>query len=138
MPVGRAVLARSPRRAVTGRAIVLATVIVLLLVLLASPLNRYFQSRTDMSKAASQLDQDNAALARLKAEQKQWGDPGYIQQQARLRLQYAMPGDTTYVVIDKGAQNDIVKTTTTTTSTAPSPGWNTKLWQSVSRASGTG
>ena len=138
MTAGRPVHPRSPRRAVTGRAIVLATVIVLLLVLLASPLNRYFQSRSDMGKAASQLQQDTSTLAKLKAQQKQWGDPGYIQQQARARLQYAMPGDTTYVVVNNGAQNDIVRTTTVSNSTAPSPGWNTKLWQSVVRASGTG
>jgi cell division protein FtsB len=138
MTSGRPGPSRSPRRAVTGRAIVLATVIVLLLVLLASPLNRYFQSRSDMGKAAAQLSQDTASLARLKAQQAQWGDPGYIQQQARMRLQYAMPGDTSYVVIDKGAQNEIVKTTTTSTSNTPAPGWNTKLWQSVTRAGGTG
>ena len=138
MGLARPAALRSPRRAVTGRAIVLATVIVLLLVLLASPLNRYFQSRSDMSKAASQLDQDKAALAKLAAQRKQWGDPGYIQQQARARLQYAMPGDTTYVVVNHGAQNDIVKTTTTSTSSAPAPAWNTKLWRSVVRASGTG
>ncbi|MDT4943618.1 MAG: hypothetical protein QOH14_351, partial [Pseudonocardiales bacterium] len=32
---------RPPRRAVTGRALVLGTLVVLLLVLLASPLHRY-------------------------------------------------------------------------------------------------
>ena len=137
MVTGRPGTTRSPRRAVTGRAIVLATVVVLLLVLLASPLNRYFQSRTDVGKAASQLQQDSAALAKLKAQQKQWGDPGYIEQQARQRLQFAMPGDTSYVVVNHGAPNQIATTVTKPSSTAPTGSWNTKLWDSVTRASGT-
>jgi cell division protein FtsB len=131
----RAGAARPVRRAVTGRALVLGTVVVLLLVLLASPLNRYFASRSDVSKAASQLKQDQATLKQLKAEQKQWGDPGFIQQQARLRLLYAMPGDTTYIVVNHGAKNDIVKTVGTPTHAAVTGTWNTKLWDSVSHAS---
>jgi len=126
---------RPVRRAVTGRALVLGTVVVLLLVLLASPLNRYFASRSDVSKAASQLKQDEQTLKQLKAEQKQWGDPGYIQQQARLRLLYAMPGDTTYIVVNHGAKNDIVKTVGTPSHTDSTGTWNTKLWDSVAHAS---
>ena len=103
---------RQPRRAVTGRALVLATLIVLLIVLLASPLHGYFASRHDLSSTATQLHDDNVRLAQLKAAQKQWGDPGYIQAQARARLQYAMPGDTTYVVVNHGATNEIDKTAT--------------------------
>ena len=126
---------RPVRRAVTGRALVLGTVVVLLLVLLASPLNRYFASRSDVSKAASQLKQDEQTLKQLKAEQKQWGDPGYIEQQARLRLLYAMPGDTTYIVVNHGAKNDIVKTVGTPSHTDSTGTWNTKLWDSVAHAS---
>ena len=137
MPSNRPMATRRPRRAVTGRAIVLGTVVVLLLVLLASPLSRYFASRNDVAKAASQLHDDNARLAQLKAQQQRWGDPGYIQAQARLRLQYAMPGDTTYVVVDHGAGNEIDKTSTVAAKAAPGGSWNTRLWDSVSRASGT-
>jgi cell division protein FtsB len=128
---------RPPRRAVTGRALVLATLVVLLIVLLASPLNRYFASRHDLSAAATQLHDDNAQLAKLKAQQKQWGDPGYIQAQARARLQYAMPGDTVYVVVNHGATNEIDKTATVKAKNAAGGSWNTKLWNSVTRASGT-
>jgi cell division protein FtsB len=125
---------RRPRRAVTGRAIVLATLVVLLLVLLASPLNRYFASRHDLSKAASQLHDDKARLAQLKAQQKQWGDPGYIQAQARHRLQYAMPGDTVYVVVDKGQSSDIERTSGSDLAAPPGTSWNTRLMDSLHAA----
>ena len=81
--------------------------IVLLLVLLASPLNRYFASRSALNGAAQQLQSDKHQLGELKKQIAKWSDPGYIERQARTRLQYAMPGDTTYIVVDHGQANEI-------------------------------
>jgi cell division protein FtsB len=125
---------RRPRRAVTGRALVLGTLVVLLLVVLASPLNRYFQSRSALSDAAQKLKDDKARVTQLTQQINRWGDPGYVQQQARQRLQYAMPGDTVYVVVDRGQTNDIVKTAGDGANARDQAGWNTKLWNSVTRA----
>jgi cell division protein FtsB len=125
---------RPARPAVTGRAIALGTVVVLLLVLLASPLNRYFGSRGDVNSAAQQLQRDRARLAELQQQQRQWGDPGFIERQARTRLQYAMPGDTTYIVVDRGARNQIDRTVTQPSTSTDDGAWNTKLWDSVQRA----
>lgn len=141
MPVNRskssaARAGRAPRRAVTGRALVLGTLVVLLIVLLASPLNRYFNSRSDVSNAAQQLEQDRAKVADLTAQLGQWSDPGYLQQQARIRLQYAMPGDTVFVVVDHGAKNDIEKTNGTGKDQQATGSWNEKLWTSVQKAGG--
>ena len=47
-------------------------------------------------------------LAELR-QQPAWADPGYIQPQARSRLQFAMPGDTVYVVVHPGQQSAIKK-----------------------------
>ena len=124
---------RRPRRAVTGRAIVLGTLVILLLVVLASPLNRYFQSRSALNDAAQKLKDDKARVAQLSNQLTRWGDPGYIQQQARQRLQYAMPGDTVYVVVDRGQRNDIDRTSGRAHG-FDQAGWNTKLWNSVTRA----
>jgi cell division protein FtsB len=122
-----------PRRAITGRALVLGALVVVLLVLLASPLHRYFGSRSDVSRAASQLHQDEQQLAALKAQQRLWSDPGYIQKQARSRLMYAMPGDTVYVVVNPGQRSDIEKTVAAPK--APAAGsWNQRLWRSVQTA----
>jgi cell division protein FtsB len=123
------------RRAITGRALVLGAVVVLLLVLLASPLNRYFASRSDVGHAAIQLRQDQQALQQLQAQQKLWSDPGYVQQQARQRLMYAMPGDTVYVVVNRGEKSDIEKSAGTVQA-APAGSWNQRLWRSVQVAGG--
>jgi cell division protein FtsB len=123
------------RRAVTGRALLLGAAAVLLLVLLASPLNRYFGSRSDVNAAASQLHRDRAELALLRKQLRQWSDPGYVQQQARHRLQFAMPGDTVYVTVDRGAKNRL-QTTTPSIRIAEQGSWNQLLWRSVERAGG--
>jgi cell division protein FtsB len=123
-----------PRRAVTGRALVLGTLVIVLIVLLASPLNRYFGSRSDLSHASQQLTDDQKQLAELKKQYAQWSDPGFIQQQARKRLQYAMPGDTVYVVVDHGQKSQIEKTQGTQASSDAGGSWNTRLWTSVEHA----
>src|SRR5689334_4531773 len=101
---------RRPRRALTGRAIVLGAVVVLLLVVLASPLSRWFASRAAVRSAAQQLQQHEQQLARVQHQLQQWGDPGYVQRQARDRLQYAMPGEKVYIVVDHGQANEIQRT----------------------------
>ncbi|HEY8300836.1 MAG TPA: septum formation initiator family protein [Jatrophihabitans sp.] len=125
---------RRPRRAVTGRALVLGTLVILLLVVLASPLNRYFQSRSALNDAAQKLKDDKARVTQLTKQLGRWGDPGYIQQQARQRLQYAMPGDSVYVVVDHGQRNDIAKTSGRDTHRFDQAGWNARLWNSVTSA----
>ena len=122
------------RPVVTGRALALGGVIVLLVVLLASPVNRYLNSRHALSSAAQQLQHDRQQLAELNREKAQWSDPGYIQQQARARLQYAMPGDTVYVVVAAGHSSDIAASATDRAKAAPGTGWNTRLMDSLRAA----
>jgi cell division protein FtsB len=113
---------------------VLGALIIVLLVLLASPLNRYFSSRGQLGSAAQKLHSDQRQLRELNKQYRQWSDPGFIQQQARERLQYAMPGDTVYVVVDHGAKSEIEKTEGTPGAAQAAGSWNTKLWASVQRA----
>ena len=125
---------RTPRRAVTGRALVLGTLVVLLLVLLASPLHRYFGSRSDVQHASQQLRDDQAELAKMNAQLRRWSDPGYIQQQARVRLQYAMPGDTVYIVTGAHHPSDIITSTAKTKAKPVDDTWNKRLWETVQKA----
>jgi cell division protein FtsB len=116
---------------------VLGGLVVLLIVILASPLSHYLGSRHDVSSAARQLRDDQTALRQLSKQKAQWSDPGYIQQQARIRLQYAMPGDTVYVVAGRRDQFglDGAHQAARRTSHA-SQAWTGRLWASVRAASG--
>ena len=130
----RGLVHRGKRQGLTGRAIALAAVLILLAVVLAPPAHRYLAARNSLSQAEHQRQDDQKQLADLKRQLAQWDDPAYIEAQARSRLQYAMPGDTVYIVIgpghktglDDGAANQQV---------AQPPTWNQKLWQSVQVAS---
>jgi cell division protein FtsB len=132
MPIKRDGAARP---VLTGRALVLGGIVVLLIVLLAAPIQRYLGSRSDITGAAQQLHDDRTQLSQLSHQLALWSDPGYIQQQARLRLQYAMPGDTVYVVVDKGQKSDIETTAGSSSKQAAGSGWNGRLMDSV-RAAG--
>ena len=72
-------------RTITGRALVLGALVVLLLVLLASPLHRYLTSRSDAAATPpSSLPTIGRQLQQLPQQQARSGrDPGYIERQAR-------------------------------------------------------
>ena len=95
---------RARRRGITGRALVLGAVLILLIVVLASPVHRYLATRSALSQAEQQRRANQAELAQLQQQAAQWNDPAYIAQQARARLQFAMPGDTVYVVVSPNAK----------------------------------
>ena len=96
--------ARPPRRSggLTGRALVLGTVIVLMALVLASPLQRYLQGRSDLNQASQRLRDTTARVAELRRELAQWNDSAFVERQARARLQFARPGDRVYVVLMPG------------------------------------
>jgi cell division protein FtsB len=127
---------RKARPVLTPRALVLGALIVLLVVVLASPLHHYLGSRHDVSSAAQQLHRDQQALQRLTSEQAKWSDPGYVQRQARLRLQYAMPGDTVYTVVGPGETSSLGRAPGAGRKAAGADTWTTRLWHSVQAAGG--
>ena len=126
---------RRPRRrhGITGRAVVLGAVVILLVVVFAAPLNRYLSSRSALRQAEAQRSANPRQLAELHQQLAQWGDPAYVKQQARSRLQYAMPGDTVYVVVRPGQKPKLGTSPQSNTAPVRVPGgtWNERLWGSV-------
>jgi cell division protein FtsB len=128
-------LRRPGGRTITARSLVLGVTIVFLVVILASPVARYVASRGALNSAAQQLSSDQRDLDTVRAQLKQWGEPAYVEQQARQRLQYAMPGETVYIVLRPGEQNPLSATSGPGTHPQhPDLTWNQKLWTSVQAA----
>jgi cell division protein FtsB len=121
------------RRGLTGRALVLGAMLILLAVVLAPPVHRYLAARSSVQQAQRQRQDDQRQLAELKQQLKQWDDPAYVEQQARSRLQYAMPGDTVYVVLRPGEQPGLGGQPQHDREAVQVPGgtWNERLWGSV-------
>jgi cell division protein FtsB len=124
------------RRGLTGRALVLGAVLILLVVILAAPLHRYLSSRSAVEQAQQQRRDNQRELTKVRGQLRQWSDPAYVEQQARSRLQYALPGDTVYVVVHPGQKSDIAGTAQQNTAPVRVPGgsWNQRLWGSVTAA----
>jgi hypothetical protein len=111
-------------------------VIVLLVVLLAAPLHRFLAARSSVAQSAAAAQAGQSQLKALQQLNKELSDPAYIEAQARLRLQYAMPGDTIYHVVQQGRQSTIDSGAPKGSSTTTIAGntWNERLWGSLESA----
>jgi cell division protein FtsB len=127
---------RRARRPLTGRALILGAVIVLLVVILAAPLHRFLAARSAVSQTVAARDSGQRDLKALQQLDHQLSDPAYIEDQARSRLQYAMPGDTVYQIVDQGQKSTIDAGAGKSTSTTTIAGntWNERLWGSLRSA----
>lgn len=85
----------------TGRAIVLVLVSAVLVLSFASSLQAYLQQRRSIDDMKSQITSRQRAIEDLEAEKARWKDPAYIEQQARQRFGYVMPGEKSYVALDQ-------------------------------------
>lgn len=125
------------RSNVTGRAIALAVVLLILVISYASSLRIYVEQAQEIAATKAEISQRSQRIAELQAEKTRWDDPAYVAEQARDRLGWVVPGEIGYVVVDPagkplggGARIEAGGTP------APSPTtpWWTKVWDSVETA----
>lgn len=119
----------------THRAVVLGLVLLVVLVSYASSLRAWLDQRQQIAEAEAGIEQSRHEVAGLEQELRRWDDDAYVEQQARERLAYVMPGETGYRVIT--ADGDPL-------GEAPEPGresgdvadpaWYTTLWRSSQQA----
>lgn len=81
-----------------GRTLVLFLVLCVLALTLAVPVRTYMSEQAREEKVAAEHAQLVADIARLEEQKRLQDDPEYIKAQARIRLQYVMPGETPYRV----------------------------------------
>jgi cell division protein FtsL len=129
--------ADKPRSRLTSRAAVLVLVVAVLMVSYASSMKAFIQQRAHINDLKAQIVQREANIDTLEAEKKRWSDPAYIEQQARARLGYVMPGERTYLVLDENGnalrpQSDL-DDPAEVLSTTPTPWWS-DAWASVELA----
>ncbi len=91
----------------SGRTLAVATVLLLLGVTLAPPLQRYFTQRAQISALSAQLHDSDKTLKKAAQELAQWNDPAFVAAQARSRLHYVYPGERQYIVL--GAPDSLTK-----------------------------
>jgi cell division protein FtsL len=120
---------------------VLGLVVCAVVLALAYPTRAYLAQRNDIAQLRAQHLAQQRRVAALERKQAQWQDPAYVKAQARERLQYVMPGEVAYVVIDpsgrtaSAAAPHRVVTLTPKRSAQTSP-WYSQLWGTVQAADG--
>jgi len=83
----------------TGRAAVLALVLVVLVISFALPLRSWFSQRGELDGLRDDIAADRQSISELERQLERWDDPTYVEAQARERLRWVKPGDIGFIVI---------------------------------------
>lgn len=84
---------------ITGRAAVLAAVLIIIALTLAVPVRNWFAQRAEIASLEADLEATQANVAELLIQKERWEDPAFIAAEARRRLHFVLPGETGYVTI---------------------------------------
>ncbi|MFD2758295.1 FtsB family cell division protein [Gulosibacter faecalis] len=90
----------SARRRPTGGSILLLIVLVVSVAMIVPTIQQLITQRQHITELESQIEESKQQIEQVNDEVDRWEDPAYIRAQARGRLLFVEPGDTTYVVID--------------------------------------
>lgn len=83
----------------TGRALILVLVFVMLGLSYASSLRIYLNQQHELAVAEQEISDRSAQIDQLESNLAKWDDPAYVRAQARDRLGWVLPGETGYRVI---------------------------------------
>jgi cell division protein FtsB len=133
-PPPEPVLAPARSARFTTRAIILLTVVLLLVASYVTSLNAWWQQRQEIQSTKAQIATTKAQIAELRDDEARWEDPAYVEQQARKRFGWVMPGEVGYRVIgaDGEVQGDVAELDDAPDETPDS--WQARLWASVEQA----
>ncbi len=104
----------------------------------ASSLRAWLDQRQQIAETEQQISAVEDQVAALEREKRRWDDPAYVEQQARGRLGYLLPGETGYRVIGRDGKTLETPTASESAAVAPPRHWYDTLWGSVWRAGNTG
>jgi cell division protein FtsB len=92
----------TPRRRplVTGRAVLLSGLVLLLALTLAGPIRQYLAGQAELEQLAAEGRELDERAADLRRQLERQADPAFAERQARERLTYVLPGDRLVVVVD--------------------------------------
>lgn len=113
---------------------VLLSVVLLLVASYTSALHAWWDQRGEIQSAKAEIVQRRDAIDKLEDTKKRFEDPAYIEQQARARFGWVMPGEVGYRVI---GSDGIVQGDVPTLDAPPTTGqkaWYDTLWGSVQQA----
>lgn len=121
----------APRGHLTSRAAVLAVVVCAIGLSLAYPVREYVAQRQEIAQLRHQERIAKRQVEELALRKQRLGDESYIKREARRRLNFCMPGERCYVVLD-GSGGDGQQQPQG--GPPRRPPWYETLWKSVEAA----
>lgn len=112
----------------------LFVVVAVLTVSYASSLRAWLQQRDHIADLQAQISQSEREISALEREKRRWKDDAYVEQQARERFGFVMPGEKAYRVLDEdGKPLDLDEPLSEAAGTdEPTPeAWWDLAWESV-------
>ncbi|MGK2349143.1 septum formation initiator family protein [Actinomyces sp. W5033] len=123
---------------VPARVLVVALALLVSFIMTFPYLRGYLTQRAQYDAVRQEIAQAQAVSTALEAELAKWQDDDYVRSQARERLSYVMPGETTYVVVGADAFEQEQSSTATTASGATARPWYEIVRESARLAGQTG
>ena len=123
--------APTPAHSFNGRLVALVVVATLIVFLAAPTAKIFMDQRAQLSGLRSSIAHEEQRQQQLKREEQLWSDDSYVEQQARERMSYVMPGESAYVVLGASAELHQPMESSAEQVEAGKPAWADGLWQSV-------
>ncbi|WP_185715003.1 FtsB family cell division protein [Gulosibacter macacae] len=95
---------RRAGRRPTGGSLLLIGVLIIGVGMLTPTVNQLISQQQRIRDLEADIATASADLDQLTTEKARWDDPAYVRAQARGRLLFVEPGDTSYFVVDSGGQ----------------------------------
>ncbi|MDO9395524.1 MAG: septum formation initiator family protein, partial [Herbiconiux sp.] len=84
----------------SGFTALMLVVIVMFVVIIAPGLSVYLEQRQQLAALHAAVDERTEQNENLTGQIARWSDPAYIKAEARDRLYYVMPGETSFLIVD--------------------------------------
>lgn len=114
----------------SGRTLALVGVFLAVTMMLMLPVRSWFSQRSGLAEMQTEIEQAQQRVDGLRQKRSQWEDPAFIEEQARLRLNFVMGGEAGLLTL-----NEVTKPSVRKTSRPPVTWWG-RLWGSVDEMSG--
>jgi cell division protein FtsB len=116
------------------RFLAVAAFLLLIIVMIGSPLQKYFAQRAQINALSTQVEASRQALEEARKELELWNDPNYIKSQARARLHYVLPGERQYILTNDITLEGKDKTNEVAANIPTGVPWYTRLIATVTEA----
>ena len=87
----------------SGFTVLMLALLVLAIVVLAPNLRIFIEQRAQIAELEASVAEHEQAVDELTDDVARWDDPAYIEAEARERLYFIYPGESSFLVIDDGA-----------------------------------